>query len=321
MAWWLIVLIAAAVLLVGVTIFDLVQTRDPIWRNFPIVGHFRAVMTSSGPKLRQYIVAANDEERPFSRDQRRWVADRADDKGGYFGFGTDNQIDADNYLIVKHSAFPDVSPIGENAPLPCAKVIGGWRDRTNKFRPDSLVYVSAMSYGSLSARAVEAINRGCGLSDTLHNTGEGGIAEPHRHGGPVIFQFGTGYFGCRNPDGSFSLDALVESAATADVRCIEVKLSQGAKPGLGGVLPGKKVTPTIAAARGGRGWRDRVQPQPPHRVRRHRRAHRPCRADCRCDRCSRWNQIGRWPRTILGRSRGADAQPPRRPRLHRDRWR
>jgi glutamate synthase domain-containing protein 2 len=107
-----------------------------------------------------------------------------------------------------------------------------------------------MSYGSLSSRAVEAINRGCAVSHTLHNTGEGGIGDPHRHGGGLIYQFGTGYFGCRNHDGTFSLDALLATVASADVRCIEVKLSQGAKPGLGGVLPGVKVTPTIAAARG-----------------------------------------------------------------------
>ncbi|MCL4110545.1 UNVERIFIED_CONTAM: hypothetical protein GTU68_035519 [Idotea baltica] len=107
-----------------------------------------------------------------------------------------------------------------------------------------------MSYGSLSARAVEAINRGCEVAGAMHNTGEGGVAYPHRNGGSLMFQFGTGYFGCRNDDGTFSLDALQKTLASADVRCIEVKLSQGAKPGLGGVLPGKKVTPAIAEARG-----------------------------------------------------------------------
>lgn len=250
MAWWLIALIVVAVIVVVVAIFDLVQVKDPVLRTFPVVGHFRKVLSSSGPKLRQYIVAANDEERPFSRDQRRWVYDSAEKRSAYFGFGTDTVIDRDSHVIIKQSAFPDTTPIGENAPLPVAKVMGAWRDRPGAFRPESAVYVSAMSYGSLSGRAVEAINRGCKIAAALHNTGEGGIADHHRHGAGLIFQFGTGYFGCRNADGSFSLDRLVETVASADVRCIEVKLSQGAKPGLGGVLPGKKVTKEIAAARG-----------------------------------------------------------------------
>jgi len=250
MAWWLLVLIVVGVALLLITIFDVLQTKDPIVRNFPIVGHFRKIVTSSGPKLRQYIVASNDEERPFSRDQRTWVDGTASGKGAYFGFGTDNVIDRDSHIIVKQSAFPDMTPIGENAPLPAAKVMGAWRGREKQFRPDSVVYVSAMSYGSLSGRAVEAINRGVAIAGAMHNTGEGGIADPHRNGGRLMFQFGTGYFGCRNSDGTFSLDALVETVASADVRCIEVKLSQGAKPGLGGVLPGKKVTPAIAKARG-----------------------------------------------------------------------
>ena len=250
MAWWLILLIVLGALVVLVALYDVVQSSDPIVRNFPVVGHFRKILNSSGPKLRQYIVAANNEERPFSRDQRTWVYGTAAGGGAYFGFGTDNVIDRDSHIIIKQSTFPDTTPIGENAPLPCAKVMGAWRDRTHQFRPDSVVYVSAMSYGSLSARAVEAINRGCDIASALHNTGEGGIAFPHRHGGQLMFQFGTGYFGCRNDDGTFSLEALKNTLETADVGCIEVKLSQGAKPGLGGVLPGKKVTPAIAEARG-----------------------------------------------------------------------
>ena len=250
MAWWLLILIVLGALVLLVALYDIAQRADPVVRNFPVVGHFRKLLSSSGPKLRQYIVAANNEERPFTRDQRTWVHGTASGKGAYFGFGTDNVIDRDSHIIVKQSTFPDMTPIGENAPLPCAKVVGEWRNRPKQFRPDSVLYVSAMSYGSLSARAVEAINRGCEIADALHNTGEGGIAYPHRNGGTLIFQFGTGYFGCRNKDGTFSLDALLETVASADVSCIEVKLSQGAKPGLGGVLPGKKVTPAIAEARG-----------------------------------------------------------------------
>lgn len=250
MAWWLITLIGLGALVVLVAIYDIIQTADPVVRNFPVVGHFRKLLSSSGPKLRQYIVASNDEERPFSRDQRTWVYGTAAGEGAYFGFGTDTVIDRDSHVLIKQSTFPDMTPIGENAPLPCAKVMGEWRGRKHQFRPESVVYVSAMSYGSLSAPAVQAINRGCDIAGALHNTGEGGIADHHRLGGSLIFQFGTGYFGCRDTDGGFSLDRLAETVQSADVRCIEMKLSQGAKPGLGGVLPGKKVTPEIAAARG-----------------------------------------------------------------------
>jgi len=248
--WWILSLIVLAGLIIVVALYDLIQSKDPILRSFPVVGHGRKLLSSSGPKLRQYIVASNDEELPFSRDQRRWVYDSADAKSAYFGFGTDTIIDRNSHVIVKHSAFPDSTPIGENAAVPCAKIMGEWRDRRHKFRPESVVYVSAMSFGSLSARAVEAINRGCEIAGALHNTGEGGIADHHRHGGELIYQVGTGYFGCRNRDGTFSLDRLAETVDSATVRCIELKLSQGAKPGLGGVLPGKKVTPEIAQARG-----------------------------------------------------------------------
>ncbi|MEM7094013.1 MAG: FMN-binding glutamate synthase family protein [Actinomycetota bacterium] len=250
MAWWIITLIVIGAAVVLMAIRDLTQKKDPVLRTFPVAGRFRSLLGSAGPKLRQYIVASNDEERPFSRDQRRWVYDTADKKSAYFGFGTDADIDRDSHVIIKHSVFPDTTPIGENAPVPCAKVLGEWRERPGKFRPESVVYVSAMSYGSLSGRAVEAINRGCDIAGALHNTGEGGIADHHRHGAGLMFQFGTGYFGCRNPDGSLSIGRLAETAKSANVRCIEMKLSQGAKPGLGGVLPGKKVTAEIAEARG-----------------------------------------------------------------------
>jgi len=250
MAWWLIVLIVIGVGLIGTAIFDLLQTKRAILRNFPVIGHLRYILESLGPELRQYIVTDNDEERPFSRDQRRWVYATSKKENSYFGFGTDNNIAQDGHLIIKHSAFPNTTPVADDAPLACAKVMGEWRDRPKKFRPPSIVNISAMSFGSLSGPAVEALNKGCLIAGAMHNTGEGGISDHHRHGGDLMFQFGTGYFGCRNADGSFSLERLIESVESANVRCIEVKLSQGAKPGLGGVLPGKKVTAEIAAARG-----------------------------------------------------------------------
>ena len=240
-----------------VVLYDVTQTKHAILRNFPIIGHFRYILESIGPELRQYIVTDNDEERPFSRDQRRWVYASSKKQNNYFGFGTDNDLEqSPNYLILKHSAFPlDTPHEGEPGhdplyPLPCAKVVGGPRGRKHAFRPQSIVNVSAMSFGSLSARAIEAINAGCATARCLHNTGEGGISPYHLKGAGLIWQLGTGYFGARNHDGSFSLDKLVAECEANPVRAIEVKLSQGAKPGLGGVLPGAKVTAEISRIRG-----------------------------------------------------------------------
>ena len=136
-------------------------------------------------------------------------------------------------------------------PLPAAKVLGGARARAKAFRPSSLVTSSGMSFGALSGAAITALNKGAALTGALHTTGEGGVSPYHLNGGDLVWQIGTGYFGCRNDDGSFSLPRLVDRvAATPSIRAIEIKLSQGAKPGLGGMLPGAKVTPEIAAIRG-----------------------------------------------------------------------
>ncbi|MCA8948796.1 MAG: FMN-binding glutamate synthase family protein, partial [Planctomycetes bacterium] len=171
----------------------------------------------------------------------------------YFGFGTDNDLElSPNYLIFKHAVFGKDEPARHDGPvrIPCGKVLGGARGRKRAFRPDSMLYVSAMSFGSLSERAVMAINEGVKLAGALHNTGEGGIAPFHDHGGPLIWQLGTGYFGARGPDGRFDRSRFLDTLARHDVRAIEIKLSQGAKPGHGGILPGAKVTAQIAAIRG-----------------------------------------------------------------------
>ncbi len=247
---FIVALIAIGAGLLLLAIYDLIQTRHAILRNFPIVGHLRYALESIGPELRQYIVTDNDEERPFSRDQRRWVYATSKMENPYFGFGTDNRLEVPDYLVIRQSAFPVGGHHKIDDPLPPLKIMGEWRNREHAFRPDSIVNISAMSYGSLSGAAVEAINRGCAISGAVHNTGEGGIADHHRHGGNLMFQIGTGYFGCRDKAGNFSLDKLVETISTAPVKSIEIKLSQGAKPGLGGVLPGAKVTPEIARVRG-----------------------------------------------------------------------
>src|SRR5262249_20940882 len=156
--------------------YDLTQKKHAILRNFPIVGHFRYWLEMVGPELRQCIVTGNDEERPFSRDQRRWVYSSAKKEETYFGFGTDNEVErAPNYLVIRHAAFPLTSPhpgeVGydEGYPVPCAKILGAHRKRAKAFRPASIVNTSAMSFGSLSSAAIEAINRGVALCGAMQN--------------------------------------------------------------------------------------------------------------------------------------------------------
>ena len=254
--FWLIGLGILAFIIIAVAIHDLLQTSDPIKRNYPVVGHGRHVLQELGPKLRQYIVANNNEERPFNRDQRDWIYRSADKSNNYFGFGTDNDLEnANGYLIIKQATFPILDPQPDDAcydpnySIPVAKVLGQHRDRKKAFRPNSIVNISAMSYGSLSAAAVEAINRGCKISDCLHNTGEGGVSQYHDHGAGLIWQLGTGYYGARLDNGRFNEKLFAETCEKFDVRAVEVKLSQGAKPGRGGVLPAKKITAEISKIR------------------------------------------------------------------------
>jgi glutamate synthase domain-containing protein 2 len=253
---WTRVAGAAVAALGGVAVHDLVQRRHALLRNFPVIGHGRYLVETIGPELRQYVVAGNDEERPFSRDDRRWIYASSKMENNHFGFGTDNDVEHTlGYPVIKHRTFASVAPpsgphAAEHAWLPSAKVLGGARQRRHAFRPDSVVNISGMSFGSLSGPAIEALNRGAAMSGILQNTGEGGLSDHHRHGGELILQIGTAYFGCRDERGRFDLDRLVEVVESAPVRAIEIKLSQGAKPGLGGLLPARKVTDEIARIRG-----------------------------------------------------------------------
>lgn len=247
---WLIVLALVVAVIVVLGVIDLVQTKHAVRRNYPVVGRLRYLLERIGPELRQYIVTDNDEERPFSRDQRRWVYATAKSENPYFGFGTDAKFSDPQYPLIRHAAFPYRGEEPAGSAVPCAKVLGEWRDREHAFRPASVVNISAMSFGSLSGAAIEALNKGAAMAGALHNTGEGAISKHHQHGGELTLQIGTGYFGARGADGQFSIDTLVASLDRAPVRSIEIKLSQGAKPGLGGVLPAAKVTPEIAEARG-----------------------------------------------------------------------
>src|SRR6478735_5386908 len=173
MFWWvlLVVLVVVVVGLVVLGIHDYVQRKHTILRNFPVVGHLRFLLEAIGPELRQYIVTDNNEERPFSRDQRRWIYASAKRENNYFGFGSDNEMELQpHYLIIKHDAFPLPAyhpgdpQYDPEYKLPCAKVMGGARRRSGAFRPASIVNVSGMSFGSLSGPAVEALNRGSQLA-------------------------------------------------------------------------------------------------------------------------------------------------------------
>jgi glutamate synthase (ferredoxin) len=268
MLWFLLLL----VVVVGVVVYDLMQRKHALLRNFPIIGHFRYLLESVGPELRQYIVTNNNEERPFSRDQRRWVYASSKRENTYFAFGSDNEMElTPNYLVIKHQAFPVNNPhpgdpdYDPQHVIPCAKILGASRGRAKAFRPSSVVNLSGMSFGSLSGPAVEALNRGAQIADCLQNTGEGGVSVHHRCGGDLVWQIGTGYFGCRDQSGRFSVDILKDVVERcSEVRAIEIKLSQGAKPGVGGFLPKAKISREIAEARGIPIGRDCASPSAHH---------------------------------------------------------
>ncbi|MCF1192347.1 FMN-binding glutamate synthase family protein [Mangrovimonas sp. AS39] len=251
-SWWGWILIILAL----VAIRDVfIQKRHTISHNFPIVGHLRYWLESIGPELRQYLVANNREELPFNRIERSWIYASAKKENNYEGFGTDRDIYAHQHVFINNAMMPfkiegNHPNVKDHTFLPCAKVIGLHHKRKKPFRPASVINVSAMSFGSLSAKAVESLNKGVKIAGAYHNTGEGGLSPYHKHGGDVIFHFGTGYFGVRDKNGQFSMKKLVKLVEENPfIKAIEIKLSQGAKPGKGGVLPAKKITKEIADIR------------------------------------------------------------------------
>jgi Conserved region in glutamate synthase len=200
---------AAALALAGMAGYDLLQRRRAILHNFPLVGHLRYLLEDVGPELRQYIVTSNNEERPFSRDERRWIDASAEGRPNLFGFGSDDEMESVETLVIfKQAPFAAALPEAVGAPpsalheIPAGKVLGASHGRPGAFRPRSIVNVSGMSYGALSPVAVEALNRGAALAGALQNTGEGGIAPAHLNGAELVYQVGTGYFGCRDGEGA-----------------------------------------------------------------------------------------------------------------------
>lgn len=230
--------------------------KHTIKHNFPVVGHLRYFLEKIGPELRQYIVSNNREELPFTRSERSWVYASSKRENNYQGFGTDQDLSRPGHIFIKPSLFPYKVP-DANHPnykelnfVPCAKVMGAYNKRRKPYRPYSIINISGMSFGSLSANAVESMNKGAAKAGAYQNTGEGALSPHHKHGADIMFHFGTGYFGVRDDHGNFSMDRLVRLVNDNPcIKAIDVKISQGAKPGKGGVLPAAKITREIADIR------------------------------------------------------------------------
>lgn len=266
-------MITTAIIFVIAVVFFILDRRNKkhtIQSNFPVIGWVRRLFERFGPELRQYIVSNNREELPFNRTQRSWIYATSKRENALEGFGSDADFNQEGHVFVMHShdplnEHPHLGPTlcihgGREVPTPARdafktkRFIGPYRAKPYK---PNVVNISAMSYGATSPTAVKALNTGACISGSFHNTGEGGYHPELHHtvvGGAesdVVFQIGTGYFGCRDEAGSFSMGKLVRLAKdNPNIKMIEIKLSQGAKPGHGGVLPGVKVNKSIAEARG-----------------------------------------------------------------------
>ena len=243
--------------LVGVGIYDVVQTKRSVLRNYPIIGHLRFMLEYIRPEMRQYFLESDTEAMPFSRSQRSLVYQRAKGDSDKRPFGTQLDVHAQGYEWMNHTVRPSTVAshdfrvwIGGD---PAANSSTDAHEKGGCTQPyhASIFNISAMSFGALSANAILALNAGAKRGGFAHDTGEGSISAHHRvHGGDLIWEVASGYFGCRNDDGSFNAEKFSANARDPQVKMIEIKLSQGAKPGHGGILPGAKVTNEIAAARG-----------------------------------------------------------------------
>ena len=247
--WWLCAAVPLA-LLAALGVYDLIQTRHAIRRNYPVLGNLRFLFEFIRPEIRQYFLEDDTQAAPFSRAQRSIVYQRAKREIDKRPFGTQEDVYGDRYEWINHSMSP--SHIEDTD----FRVTVGGPDCKQPYSM-SAFNVSAMSFGALSANAILALNEGARQGDFAHDTGEGGISRYHRQpGGGLVWNIGSGYFGCRDEHGAFSEEAFVKNACTPQVKMIEIKLSQGAKPGHGGILPAGKVTPEIAEARGVAPWQD-----------------------------------------------------------------
>lgn len=223
-------------------VYDLLQKKHTILRNFPVLGHFRYFLEFLRPEVQQYFIAADEEELPFNREVRSLIYQRAKNNRDTIPFGTSRDILGVGYTWALHSIAPyhasEVEP----------RIIVGGPDCKQPYSASRL-NISAMSFGSLSPNAIMALNKGAQLGNFAHNTGEGGLSAYHLQGGDIIFQIGTGYFGCRDEEGRFDANEYSKEANRPEVKMIEIKLSQGAKPAHGGILPAAKLTEEIARVR------------------------------------------------------------------------
>jgi glutamate synthase domain-containing protein 2 len=229
-------------MLVAVGVYDLGQRRHSILRNYPLLGHARFAMEAVRPELQQYFIERNYDGRPFDRDTRTAIYERAKGLKDEQAYGTERDVSEPGYEWLLHSTHPLEPP--DDPP----RVRVGGPDCTRPYDM-ALLNVSAMSFGALSGAALTALNRGAAAGGFAHDTGEGGLTEHHLQGGDIIWELGSGYFGARTENGRFDEAQFREKAAHDAVKCVSLKLSQGAKPGIGGVLPGAKVTAEIAKAR------------------------------------------------------------------------
>ena len=250
-------LFAFAVILFVVFIFiqDVTQKKHGVLRNFPVIGHLRYFFEQLGEYFRQYFFAGDRDEMPFNRSTRGWVYRLAKNEGGTVGFGSTYDLHLPGALIFVNHPFP----VLEEERLPTPSLILGENHCKQPFEAKSLVNISGMSFGAISAPAVRALSRGSAVAGCWMDTGEGGLSPYHLEGGgDIIMQIGTAKYGVRDAHGELSAERLVELSKV--VKAFEIKLSQGAKPGKGGVLPGKKVTPEIARIRGIPEGRDSISP-------------------------------------------------------------
>ena len=239
-AWWAFLGVGPVIAL---GLCDVLQKRSTLRRIYPVIAHGRYLFESIRPEIQQYFVENNIDGRPFNREQRSLVYQRAKDVTDTLPFGTQRNVDKAGFEWIPHSIAATQPAASEE------KVRFGGADCSQPYEASHL-NISAMSFGSLSSHAVMALNRGAKQSGCWHNTGEGGVSPYHLQGGDLVWQLGTGYFGARAADGGFDVERYRENAQRPEVKMIELKLSQGAKPGHGGILPAAKLTPEIAEIRG-----------------------------------------------------------------------
>ena len=240
--WWMTLILSMLIFVLGV--YDQLQIKHSLLRNYPVIGHLRFWLEFIRPEIRQYFIESDREKLPFSRNQRALVYQRAKGVSDQKPFGTIDDVYLQNYEWITHSS----KPLEKNKIEELRICVGN--EQTNQPYLASIFNISALSFGALSANAILALNRGAKMGNFAHDTGEGSVSSYHlKYGGDLIWEIGSGYFGCRSASGEFDIKQFTQTAQLPSIKMIEIKLSQGAKPGHGGVLPAAKITPEIALTR------------------------------------------------------------------------